>query len=723
MKRAILTVFRWLLRLVYRVEVAGVCRHEGRTLIIANHESFLDGLLLAAFLPMKPVFLVNTAIARKWYFRLPLKAVRTEVADTTKPMAIKRLVALVESGEPVAIFPEGHITLTGSLMKIYDGPAFVAVRTGCDVIPVHIDGTLHTPFSRVWGRHGARAWFPRLRMTIYPAVKLTVPQLPRARERRRFASERMRRIMQETAYLSRRRRSIWQALVEAALLHGRGRKVLGDVTGNFEPISYGAILKGSLALGRLASRLTHDGEMVGVLMPNVNATVCLMFGLAAVNRVAAMLNYTAGATGVRAACRAANARLVITSRAFIEKARLAGLVAGLAGIEVVYLEDLRRSLTLRDKLWLVFWGLRRPARAAPPAAPSSPALTLFTSGSEGAPKGVVLSHDCLLANVAQINAAFPFSSSDKFMSTLPLFHAFGVTGGILAPLLKGCQVMLYPSPLHYRAVPEFVYDNECTILFSTNTFLGKYAKVAHPYDFRTLRRLVVGAEKLTDDVRRLCMDKFGLRVLEAYGATECSPGIAISSPLAYRPGAVGELLPGMEYRLTPVDGIEEGGLLHLRGDNVMLGYLRPDRPGEIQPAQSELGPGWYNTGDVASVSGEYVTIHSRLKRFAKVAGEMVALELVERIAGEAQPNAVHAAIAADDAERGEAIVLFSEDAGLDRERMKAAARLLGAPEIAAPRRIVHIGKIPLLGNGKKDYAALAKLAREAPPAGERSVAQ
>jgi acyl-[acyl-carrier-protein]-phospholipid O-acyltransferase/long-chain-fatty-acid--[acyl-carrier-protein] ligase len=698
---------RWLLRLVYRVEVVGDRRIGEGSLIVANHQSFLDGVLLAVFLPARPMFLVHTTVVQKWYFRFILRAVRYEAIDTSKPIAMKRMVQLIEAGESVVIFPEGRITVTGSHMKVYDGPAFVAVKTGCPVVAVHIEGAVYTPWSRMGGRDFPRKWLPAIRLTVFPPTTIPMPEAPRARERRRLASERLRRILQEAAYRSRRRRTLWTALVHAARLHGRGRKVLEDINSNFAPVSYATLLKASLALGRLTAPLTREREMVGVLMPNASATVYLLFGLSAFGRTPAMLNFTSGARGVKSACAAAGVRLVITSRAFIERARLADLVAALDGVEILYLEDLRARLALADKLWIL-WAQRRPLAAAAPAGPRDPALVLFTSGSEGTPKGVVLSHDSLLANVDQGNAIYAFSSADRFLSALPLFHAFGITGGILIPLIKGCRVVLYPSPLHYRTVPEFVYDHDCTVLFTTNTFLAKYAQVAHPYDFHNVRHLVVGAEKLTDDVRRLCQDKFGLRVLEGYGATECSPVIALNTPLANRPGTVGEIVPGLEYRLAPVEGIDAGGLLHVRGDNVMLGYLRPERPGELDPVGE-----WYNTGDVVDMSGDFITIRARLKRFAKVAGEMASLDLVEKIAIEADPRAQHASSSCKDTARGEAIVLFTEARDLDREKLKAAARRLGAPEYLIPRRIVPLDRIPLLGNGKKDYTTLARMAQEA----------
>lgn len=705
------SIVRLALRLFYRVAVHGELPRAERMLIIANHESFLDAVLLWAFLPVSPTYLVHSTIASKWYFRFFLSAVRYAVIDTTKPIALKAMVALVESGEPVVIFPEGRITVTGSLMKVYDGPAFVAAKTGCTVSPVHITGAVYSPFRRTSG-DAPHQLFPRITITIRPGTTIPMPSALKAKDRRRLASERMRRIMQEAAYASRRRRTLFEALVDAANLHGPGRRLLEDINTAYHPVTYRTILKGSLALGRLVSRFTKERDVVGVLMPNANATVYLLFGMAAMRRVPAMLNFTAGLHGLQNACEVARIKVVLTSRAFVERGKLEDTVSRLTGVRILYLEDLRKQFGLWDKLWLMGWAQWNPLSVCAPVTPEEPALVMFTSGSEGVPKGVVLSHDSILANVAQVNATFEFSRRDKFLSALPLFHAFGITGGILVPLLKGCGVVLYPSPLHYRTIPEFVYDRDCTVLFTTNTFLAKYAKVAHPYDFHNLRYLIVGAEKLTEDVRQLCFEKFGLRVLEGYGATECSPVIAVNTPLANRPGTVGEILPGIEYRLAPVEGLGGAGLLHVRGDNIMLGYLKQDQPGVIQATASEFGQGWYNTGDVVLISDEYVAIQARLKRFAKVAGEMVSLEIVERIAIEAYSTVQHAAATYKDEARGEAIVLFTEKADLQREQLKVAARRLGAPELALPRRIVYLSKIPLLGNGKKDYTTLSRMVQE-----------
>jgi acyl-[acyl-carrier-protein]-phospholipid O-acyltransferase/long-chain-fatty-acid--[acyl-carrier-protein] ligase len=434
-----------------------------------------------------------------------------------------------------------------------------------------------------------------------------------------------------------------------------------------------------------------------------------MFGA---RRVPAMLNYTVGAEGLQQACDLAGVRLVLTSRAFVAKAKLEGRLSALRGLEIVYLEDLRPRFTLRDKVWLMLWALRFPRRVMKPVSPDEPAVVMFTSGSEASPKGVVLSHRSILANVNQLKAVIEFNREDRFLTSLPLFHAFGLTICALLPVVSGCRIFFYPSPLHYRVIPEVIYDQGCTVLCGTPTFLANYAKAANPYDFYKVRYVVSGAEKLPEEVRRLWQDKFGIRILEGYGVTEYAPVIAANTPFAYRAGTVGELLPGIEHRVLPMEGIAEGGVLHVKGPNSMLGYLRSGRPETVVPPSSEAGEGWYNTGDVVSIEDGFVRIVSRVKRFAKVAGEMVSLEVSEKLAVAASPTFRHAAVAQSEGRRGETIVLFTEDKALRRDGLLDAAARTGAPDFAVARRLVFVPKLPLLGNGKFDYVRLHSMAEE-----------
>ncbi len=707
---------RFLLRLVFRVRVVGrfePVQRDGQAeplLIIANHESFLDGVVLALCLPADPVFVVHTHVAENRWFRLGLRLVDYLTVDPTSPLAMRHVVRLLESGRPVLVFPEGRITTTGSLMKVYDGPAFAAVRTAAGIVPVRLDGTGRSYFGRVAGRHPRRL-LPRITVTILPMTRLNPSTAGSSRQRRRAAGEGMRRIMQGMIFASENKQTLYTGLLDAVRIAGRRRLIAEDVRGL--EYSYGRLLMETLLLGRLAARLAAPGECVGLLLPNLVATVTLVIGLGLFRRIPAMLNYTAGPEGLKHACRIAGIRTLVTSRAFVDAARLAATVAALDTVRVCYVEDVVALAQPIDKLWLFGYAFWLPRTLGRELAPEDPAVVLFTSGSEARPKGVVLSHRALLSNLAQVRAVIDFGAEDKIFNALPIFHSFGLTIGALLPLVTGTRTFIYPSPLHYRVIPELVYDRGCTVLLGTPTFLHNYARFAHPYDFYRLRYVIAGAERLSEAVRSAWFERFGLRVLEGYGATETAPVLAINTPMAYRSGTVGQLLPGIEARMEPVPGIERGGELHVRGPNLMSGYYRDAAPAVLDPPHSDLGSGWYNTGDIVEIDAEgFVKITGRLKRFAKVAGEMVSLEVVERVASSASPAAQHAAAVKSDARRGETIVLFSTDARLTRERLLEGARELGQPEIAIPRRIVHLAALPLLGSGKLDYVALRRMAAE-----------
>jgi acyl-[acyl-carrier-protein]-phospholipid O-acyltransferase/long-chain-fatty-acid--[acyl-carrier-protein] ligase len=495
-------------------------------------------------------------------------------------------------------------------------------------------------------------------------------------------------------------------------MHREGRNTPGQWE-DLKPgtYTYGELLKMTLALGRLAAKVTQPGEHVGVLLPNMAATVALMIGLSAYGRVPCMLNYTAGAEGMESACRTVGIRHVFTSRLFLQKAGLEQQAAGLTSKELIYLEDLRPQFNLKDKLWLLGYALWFPEQAVPAKDPAAPAVVLFTSGSEGKPKGVVLSHRALLANVWQIQQFMAFSRADVVFNCLPIFHSFGLTAGTLLGMVTGARIFFYPSPLHFKEIPRLIGEKGATLLFGTSTFLMNYARYATPEDLHTLRLVVAGAEKLTDVTRRTWKEKFGIDIYEGYGATETAPVLSCNVPDSNRPGTVGRLVPGIEARLVPVEGIERGGELHVRCPNLLSGYYYPERPGILEPPHSSIGAGWYNTGDIVDIDADdFLSIQGRLKRFAKVAGEMVSLEVAEILAHNVSAEAAHAATCVVDEGRGEAIVLFTTDSELTRDQLSAAARGMGYPEVAVPRRIRVVEAMPLLGSGKIDYHHLKDLA-------------
>jgi acyl-[acyl-carrier-protein]-phospholipid O-acyltransferase/long-chain-fatty-acid--[acyl-carrier-protein] ligase len=703
------TVLRFICRLVFRVEVAGIANipQQNKLLIIANHESFLDGLLLGLFLPIRATFVVHTKVLNSWLFRQVLRLTPFLAVDPTSPLAMKKIIKLLEAGKPVVIFPEGRITLTGSLMKIYEGPGFVAAKTGATVLPVRIDGAARSYFSRL--QHSeSKTLFPKVTITILPTTHIAMPDASTAKLRRRLSGDAIRREMQNMLFSSAPINTLFEAFLDAISIYGRKTVLVEDMRQVEE--SYGELLKKSLALGRIASKVTMPHENVGVLMPNVTNTICLVFGMSAFARVPAMLNYTSGSAGIQNACTVACIKTIISSREFIKVAKLEEVVAGLKDVQVLYLEDLRPSFNLFDKIWLMGFALWLPRLAIKKSHSTDPAVVLFTSGSEGKPKGVVHSHGNILANIAQIKAVIDFSIQDKFMMVLPLFHAFGFTCGAIMPLVTGTRLFVYPSPLHYRVIPEVIYDRGCTVLFGTSTFLSNYAKFANPYDFYKLRYVVAGAEKLNEEVRKTWAEKFGIRILEGYGATECAPVLAVNTPMANKNGSVGTLMPGLEAKLEAVSGIDTGGLLFVRGPNVMLGYYLYDQPGVIQAPPDH----WYNTGDIVEIDSDgFVIIKGRVKRFAKIAGEMVSLESVEDIANHASAQHQHAATTQTDLQRGENIILYTTDVALTRDQLANSAKELGSPELAIARKIIAVEELPLLGTGKTDYVTLKQMAENA----------
>lgn len=706
------SILKLILSLLFRIELKGMehYREAGeRVLIVANHLSFLDAVLLALFLPGKPFFAINSFIADRWYIKPFLSLAETFPLDPTNPMATKTMISRLKQGGHCVIFPEGRITVTGSLMKVYEGPGMIADKADAHILPVRIEGAQYTPLSRLKGKVRIRC-FPKITLHMLPPRHFTVPEEIKGRPRRAAIGNQLYDLMTEMLFeTSNINQPLWLGLCEAMEIHGGSHKMVDDI--KRQPLSYRQLIMRSLILGNKIAKQTKQGEYVGVLLPNMAATIVTFFGLQAYGRVPAMLNFSTGSKNVLSACDTAKLKHIYTSRQFVEAAKLSDMIQMIqdAGVTVHYLEEIGRTVSLMDKLNGYLHAHFCPTNHRHQNVADDAAVILFTSGSEGTPKGVVLSHRNIQANRYQLSARVDFGSTDIVFNALPVFHSFGLTGGTLLPLLSGIRTFFYPSPLHYRIVPELVYDTNATILFGTDTFLSGYARFAHSYDFYAVRYVFAGAEKLKDETRKLWSEKYGVRVLEGYGATETSPVIATNTPMQNRSGTVGRFMPGIAYKLEPVPGIDEGGKLLVHGPNVMKGYLLASNPGELQPPADS----WYDTGDIVALDEQdYISIKGRAKRFAKIGGEMVSLTAVEGYLSKLWPNSAHAVVSVPDAKKGEQLILLTEHSKAERSEIVAYAKQQGISELSIPKTIRMVDKLPLLGTGKLDYVAIKELAEK-----------
>lgn len=703
-------ILRKILRCLYDVKLSGFENYKDAgesVVIVANHTSFLDVALIYAFLPDELLFAINSFTSRIWWIRPFLYFSKVFELDPLNPLAIKTLIKEVKKGQKCVIFPEGRITTTGALMKLYEGPGLIADHAKVNLLPIRLQGAQYSPFSRLWGKVQIR-WFPKISISILPPRKFIVDPTMSSRKRRQLISNQLYDMMVEMLFQSTDyNKTLFQSLLEAKSIHKGSTKILEDVTR--VPINYNQLITRCFILGPYICRYTKYQEAVGLLLPNMVTAVVSFFALQALGRVPALLNYTAGSAQIESACKLAQVHCIFTSRKFIEVGNLFELINRLSkkSIQIIYLEDLKAEITWKDKLrasllsrfpqYYYYKKLKKGTN------PQDPAVILFTSGSEGEPKGVVLSHKNIQANLAQVTTQVDFNQRDIFFSSLPFFHAFGLTACIILPIYHGIKTFIYPSPLHYRKVPNMIYECNATIMFGADTFLAGYGRYAHPYDFYSIRYVFAGAEKLKEKTRKLWMEKFGIRIFEGYGVTEASPVISVNTPMQNKPGTVGNFLPGIRYEIEPVPEIEQGGRLLISGPNVMLGYLSKEPIGEIIPPSH----GWYDTGDIVEVDEEgYLSIKDRAKRFAKISGEMVSLTAIENIIYDLWPDKHHAILSVPDAKKGEQLVLVTDYKLATRPTLIKAYREKGLSELSLPRRLYFIGSMPLLGSGKVDYRAV-----------------
>ena len=699
--------FRFLLRILFRFRAYNLdaLKTSGPVLLVPNHSSWIDWLFLWACLDEDWKFVTSSISAQtSWLHRKLMINHYTLPVDTNSPYAVKRMAGFLKGGGRLVLFAEGRLSRTGTLMKLFDGTGFLILKTKARVITAYLRGAGCLPYSP---NPGWKKCFPKV--TVHFGTALTAPELGKistgqARTRlTNWLRDQMVR-QQFEVEMAFGAQNVLAAVAETARKHP-GHIILEDAT--LQTLTYRKLMVGADVLANAMRGAVTGGERIGLLLPNVNATPLVILALWSLGKVPAVLNFSSGTPTMLACAELARLKHIITSHAFLERAKINAAEFLKAGISLIYLEDLRADITSSRKFLTLLRHILIPRSALrDPHSAGSTAVIIFTSGSEGAPKGVELTHGNILANIRQMLAVTDITDGDRLFNCLPLFHSFGLTVGTFLPLVRGIYVFLYPSPLHYRTVPAAFYEHDCTVFLSTNTFLNGYARKAHPYDFRSLRYLFCAAEKLQEATALAWSQKYGVRILEGYGATECAPCISVNTPLEPRHGSVGRLLPGMDYELEPVEGVEDGGRLFVHGPNVMKGYLNAEANAKFQT----LG-GWYDTGDIVSVDAEgYLHILGRMKRFAKVSGEMVSLAAVEdALAGAFSQYGLRcqvAIITRPDEGKGEVLIAVTNEPKLTLDEIRDAIKAKGLTNLNFPREIKVVKEIPKLGTGKVNYCEL-----------------
>ena len=678
---------------------------------VANHVSFLDPVLLFAFLPGDPVFALNGHLYRNRLIRFLMRTADVMPFNPIEPGDIKELIAKVDGGRLCVIFAEGRVTESGGLMKIYEAPGLVADKSGAPLIPVWIEGPQYGYFSKTKGKLPHRP-LPKVRVIVgRPRSFKLKDELRRQRD---HISNEVYMILREMSFEVRYNPdiSLFAQLMKTAKIHAkkglfRRPKFVEDI--QRKPQSYRDIVIKSFVLGKYLKRRTEPEEHVGLFLPNSVAALCSFFGLTAYDRIPVMLNFSVGAQNMVSMCKTAQVRIVVTSLAFVKTAKMEDAVKMMeeAGVKIIYLEKAAKEIGLWDKInaYLRYKIKRVPIKKGG----NRKAVILFTSGSEGTPKAVVLRHANIISNIKEMSAIETINVTDTVFNALPMFHSFGLVVGTLFPLFEGSKLFLYPSPLHYRVVAEIVYEIGASIMFGTDTFFRGYGRIAHPFDFHNIRFMFGGAEAVKPDTRNIWMERLGIRVLEAYGATECSPVVSANNRIFNRFGSIGKLLPAIEYKIEPVPGIEKGGELVVRGPNIMMGYILPDNPGVLVPLEG----GWYHTGDVVEIDEiGFVYIRDRIKRFAKIGGEMVSLNAVHEMvckAYETDGEFQYGVVAIPHESKGEQIVLATNNRNVSQDGLHAYIRANAMSELFLPRIILYMEKLPVFATGKADNVTLKKI--------------
>lgn len=706
-------IVKFILRLFFRVEVRGWKNWENAgdgVLIAPNYVSFIDPLILAVFLPDKVPFAIERRLTKKRFACFFLPLADTHILDADSPSTLRFFLTLLKGGGRCVIFPELQPTTTGLPMKLSVGVAMIADHTHAKVLPIHIEGTEHTPFARVPHKRSIR-FFSKVVITVLPACGLDIPKELTGSKRTAAAARSFERIMHRMCLEARaKRKPFFDNIIDARDKFGGNYRIYCDY--GQKPVTFNGFITRILLISEALRDQKPEGGNVGILLPTSLGGLISVYALQRIGKVPAMLNFSLGPRSMINCCKSACVQTIVTSRKFIELGKLESLTnaATEAGLRIIWLEDLAPSITTGKKISAALRAKFIKSNPVIPGETDKPAVVLFTSGSEGAPKGVVLSYNNVTYNNAQTVTRVEFFQSDRVLNSMPIFHSFGLCSGMMIPPVLGVYTVLYPSPLHYKTIATICYDERITVLFATDTFLNGYAKAASDnYDFASIRLLVEGGEKLRQLTQDIWFKRFGIRITEGYGVTEASPIVANNYYAHHMLGTVGQLVEGMEYRIEPVEGVSEGGRLWLKGPSIMLGYMKITNPGVLEPPLD----GWYDTGDIVKMDEEgFITILGRAKRFAKFGGEMISLAAVEEVINECWPDFINAVVLTQGGPRGETLSLITTNEAMKRDDLRQKLSEMGMAEIAVPKKIVYMEDMPLLATGKVDYVRLEETLKD-----------
>jgi acyl-[acyl-carrier-protein]-phospholipid O-acyltransferase/long-chain-fatty-acid--[acyl-carrier-protein] ligase len=707
---------------VYKIRIVG---HEhvpanGPALLVSNHVSFVDALLIGAsterfvsFMLLREYYDIRSL---NWFFRL-MKAIPISATSRRDIVeSLRRARRELEAGQVVCIFAEGAISRVGRMLPFKRGFEKIVDGTMVPIIPVHLDQMWGSIFSF----HGGRFFWKRPKLAPYPATVSFGSPLPA-----NSTVHEVRQAVQELESDAVRLRSSARDLLHTRFIRVAKRRwfsfCMADTTGT--ELTWGKTLIGSRLLASWVRKHCAEDSMVGVLLPASVGGALANIAVSLAGKVPVNLNFAAGRENITAALRQCKIRTILTSRVFLSK-------AGLDELEgMAYLEQLRKQFTPAQKIATLLSSLLLPStrlerRYRGEQQPADLATVIFSSGSTGAPKGVMLSHWNVISNIESVSQVIQFTAGDCMMGVLPFFHSFGFTGTLWLPLLAGFSVVYHPNPTDAKTIGATVQNRKATLLISAPTFFAGYLRRCSAEEFATLRFALAGAEKLREQIAKGFKDKFNLELLEGYGCTELAPVVSANIPdvtygaekqIGNKPGTVGHPIPGVAVKIIDPEterSLPPGreGLLLVKGPNVMVGYL-----GQPELTAQAMRDGWYVTGDIAVVDEDgFIKITDRLSRFSKIGGEMVPHVKIEEVINAVLGSAASVVIAVPDEQKGERLVALYNQNGIAAEELWERLNESELPKLWIPKRenLHQVESIPLLGSGKVDLKKVKALALE-----------